>query len=103
MQPTFQQIALVNAAAKTAKEGFSALADLQTWLTSVQFSPSASGIAAADWSTPDVPGSLSGFNPADFANLATAVGQIVAVATGPLSGDASITVGQAFAALAERG
>ena len=96
--PTLQHVNLVNSAAKSAKEGFKALTNLQSYLVSVAFSPNAAGIATADFNDPATPGPLAGFNAADFAAFNVAATQIVALVQA--NGGA---VGKAFAALSERG
>lgn len=95
--PTLQQTNLVNSAARAAKEGCASLADLQTYLTSVAYSPFAAGIATADFTDPATPGPLTGFNPADFAAFTAAAGQIVSLVQA--NGGA---LGKAFAALSAR-
>ena len=95
--PTLQQTNLVNSAARAAKEGFAALADLQAYLVSVEYSQFAAGVATADFTDPTTPGPLVGFNPADYAAFNAAAGQIVALVQANNG-----AVGKAFAALYAR-
>lgn len=95
--PTLQQVNLINFAAKTAYDAVAALAELQAYMTSITFSPNAAGIATADFTDPNTPGPLTGFNPQDFTNFNAAVNQIVTLVQAN-----SGTVGKAFASMAER-
>jgi hypothetical protein len=95
--PTQQEIKLVNLAIAAARDGFAAFADIQAFLTSVQFSPNSAGIATADWSDPTTPGPLRGFNPADFAAFVTSCQAIIGTVTANTN-----AVGTAFAALSDR-
>jgi hypothetical protein len=94
--PTRQQLDIVSNAAKAAGAGLQALMDLQGFVALMAVSPSAPGIATADFSTTDS-GVHQGFNPVVFANFMT---QAQAISALVLANNAAIAA--AFAAMAEQ-